>query len=109
MFSTQNFLKYAHFSFCTGQKDIETYIKECKDRRRLSLVSRAKQHRRHVAWDKLNAERHRQQKHEDTKYQALDRKYAQLAKDKERIRLALDALRHPNCSFVKNPFASLLD
>ena len=93
----------------SGQKDVEQYIDECKRRRRMSLVSRAKQHRRHVAWDRKQAEIQRRQKHRDTNDNAMDRKYAQLAKDKERIRLALETLRHPKSVYISNPFASLLE
>lgn len=75
----------------------------------MSLACRAKQHRLHIAWDKLQAEKQREQKHKDTRDQALDRKYAELLKEKERMRRALDTMRHPESTFLTNPFASLLD
>jgi len=91
------------------QKDVEKYVEECKRRKRMSLACRAKQHRIHRAWDRAKEEKLRQIRHENTRNEALDRKYMKLAEDKERIRKALDALKRPTCTFVKNPFASILD
>lgn len=91
------------------QKDVETYVEECKRRKRLSLAARAKQHRLHIEWDTLHLEGQRAQRHKDTKDNALDRKFAELSREKERARRALDALRHPKWTAIGNPFASLLD
>jgi len=89
--------------------DVLEYVEECKMRRRLSLVYRANEKRRHREWERLKKEEEREQLHRSTKLVSLDRKYVELAKQKERACIALDALRHAGCSFNVNPFAALLD
>jgi len=39
----------------------------------------------------------------------LDRKYVELAKEKEKTLKALDAIKHSGCTFAINPFQFLLD
>jgi len=90
--------------------DVEDYVEDCKKRRRKSLAVRAKEHRRHLQWEKEQAESEREEKSRRSKNAALDRKYVELAKQKERARIALNALRHAQSSFSSsNPFGSLLD
>jgi len=92
--------------------DVEEYLKDCKKRRRLSLAFRAKERGRHAKWvqQKTNEERTRRSRH--TKNMALDQRYVELAKEKERAETAINALRHAGCSFSSlpmNPFAPLLE
>ena len=89
--------------------DVEEYIKDCKKRRRMSLAVRAKEHRGHLDWKRRQAQQKREEKSRQSKNAALDRKYVELAKEKERARIALDALRHARCTFsTSNPFGSLI-
>ena len=90
--------------------DVDEYVKDCKKRRRLSLAQRAKESHRLEQWKKNEAGERREQKSRHTRNMGLDRRYVQLAKEKERVRIALDALRHAKCTFsTSNPFGSLLD
>ncbi len=92
-----------------ARSDVEEYIKDCKKRRRMSLAVRAKEHRNHLEWKRRQAQQEREEKSRRSKYAALDRKFVELAKEKERARIALDALRRAQCTFsTSNPFGSLL-
>ena len=88
--------------------DVEEYVQSCKDHRRLSLAFRANESRRHKEWKRQQAEEEREARSKHSRKMALDRRYAELARQKERARNALDAIRHTNCSFSTNPFVSLL-
>ena len=88
--------------------DVEEYIKDCKSRRRLSLAFRAKEQRQHLQWLKEQAQLESQERRQRSRAAALDRRYVELAKQKERARDALNALRHTG-AFLVNPFASLLE
>mmetsp|Transcript_17665 Transcript_17665/g.19878 ORF Transcript_17665/g.19878 Transcript_17665/m.19878 type:complete len:222 (+) Transcript_17665:25-690(+) len=92
-----------------ARSDVKTYIEDCKRRRRMSLVNRAKEKRRHAKWERDQAEVEQQRRHRDTRNRALDRRYVELAKQKELARIAMDAIRHAGCSFNVNPFAAMLD
>jgi actin-related protein len=90
--------------------DVDEYVEDCKRRRRLSLAQRAMESRRHVQWKKEQAEIARENKAQHTRNMGLDRRYVELAKEKEKTRIALDALRHAKCTFsTSNPFGPLLD
>lgn len=90
--------------------DVDEYVEDCKRRRRLSLAQRAMESRRHVQWQKKQAEAAREAKAIHTRNMGLDRRYVELAKEKEKTRIALDALRHAKCTFsTSNPFGPLLD
>ena len=92
-----------------ARSDVEEYINDCKRRRRKSLALRAKEHRNHLNWKQRMAQAEREEKSRHTKNAALDRKFVELAREKERARIALDALRHAQCTFsTSNPFGSLL-
>ena len=93
----------------SSRLDVLEYVEECKMRRRLSLAYRANEKRRHREWERQKMEEEREQIHCNTKLASLDRKYEELAKQKERACIALDALRHAGCSFNVNPFAALLE
>lgn len=88
--------------------DVEEYVHSCKERRRLSLAFRANESRHHKQWKRQQAEEEREARSKHSRKMALDRRYAELARQKERARNALDAIRHTNCSFSTNPFLSLL-
>ena len=92
-----------------ARSDVDEYINDCKRRRRKSLALRAKEHRFHLDWKQRQAQTEREVKSRYTKNAALDRKYVELAREKERAKIALDALRHAQCTFsTSNPFGSLL-
>ncbi len=92
-----------------AREDVKEYIKECKAKRRQSLAFRAKEKRRHAQWERKQYEKELRERSRNTHYASLDSRYMQLAKEKERAQVALDALRHAGCSFSTNPFAALLD
>ena len=92
-----------------AREDVKEYIKECKTKRRQSLAFRAKEKRRHAQWERKQYEKEVRERSRNTHYASLDSRYMQLAKEKERAQVALDALRHAGCSFSTNPFAALLD
>lgn len=89
--------------------DVAEYLQDCKTRRRMSLALRAKEKRRHVEWKEREAERKRQEQSRDTRDRAMDRRYMAMARQEERAKIALDAIRHAHCTFAINPFAGLLD
>jgi len=92
-----------------ARSDVKAYIEDCKRRRRMSLANRAKEKRRHAKWERDQAELEQQRRHRETRNRALDRRYVELAKQKELARIAMDAIRHAGCSFNVNPFAAMLD
>jgi hypothetical protein len=92
-----------------ARQDVQQYLKDCGERRRMSLALRAKEQRRHVLWQEREAERRRQQQNRDTRDRALDQRHMEMARQKERAHIALDAIRHAHCTFAINPFAGLLD
>jgi colicin import membrane protein len=92
-----------------ARRDVEEYIKDCKDRRRLSLAFRAKEKRAHAEWERREAERRRAQQSRDTRDRAIDQRHVEAARQKERAKIALNAIRHAGCTFAVNPFAGLLD
>ena len=75
----------------------------------MSLAVRAKQHRNHLEWKRKQAQQDREENSLRSRNAALDRKFVELAREKERARHALDALRHARCTFsTSNPFGSLV-
>ena len=91
-----------------ARTDVEEYVEECKRRRRLSLVSRAKEQRRHHKWKKNREEQERKEISRQANYRAIDTRYAELARQEERTNIALDAIRHAGCTF-SNPFSGLFN
>ena len=90
--------------------DVEEYVKDCKNRRRLSLAQRATESRHHVKWKKRQHEAEREQKSRHTRNMGLDRRYVELAKEKEKAQNALNALRRAKDNYsTSNPFGSLLE
>jgi Flp pilus assembly protein CpaB len=90
-------------------QDVQQYLEDCRQRRRMSLALRAKEKRHHAHWQEREAERRRQQQSRDTRDRALDHRHMEMARQKERARIAMDAIRHAHCTFAINPFAGLLD
>jgi len=93
-----------------ARADVEEYVEDCKRRRRLSLAQRATESRRHMQWKKEQRSVAREENTRHTRNMGLDRRYVELAKEKERARIALDALRRAKSNFsTSNPFGSLID
>lgn len=87
--------------------DVQEYLKECSNRRRLSLAFRAKEKRRHVSWRKKQVDLEQQQRSRDVRDRLADQRHVELARQQERARIAMDAIRHAHCSF--NPFSTILN
>jgi hypothetical protein len=103
----QQQIEAEHFQLDTlAQTDVEDYLRDCKDRRRLSLAFRAKEKSRHAQWEKEEAEQEREERSRDVRGRLMDRHYVELARQQERAQSAIDAIRHAGCSF--NPFSGVL-
>jgi len=90
-------------------QDVNDYVKECSRRNRLSLALRAKEKRHHKQVKKEQAEQRIYQQQLYTHYRSVDARYVEMAKLKEKARIALESFnRSPTCSFGGNPFAALL-
>ena len=91
-------------------KDVNDYVQECKRRRRLSLAFRAKEKRRHFEFAKQQAVLEVNRQHRETRYRSDDARYVEIAKLREKARIAMESFNYPpKCSFGSNPFATLLD
>ena len=90
-----------------ARMDVEEYIKDCKKLRRKSLAFRAKEKRRHARWKRRQQEKEIEARAETSNFQALDIQHMALARQEERARLAIDALRSAGCSIKGNPFGDL--
>lgn len=92
-----------------ANRDVQAYIGECKQRRRMSLALRAKEQRQHVQWKEKQRIQEQYQRSQQIHDNLMDQHHSELARQQERAKLALDALRHAGCSFgFTNPFADLL-
>jgi hypothetical protein len=80
-------------------------LKECSNRRRLCLAFRAKEKRHHAGWKKKQRESELQQQSRDVRDRLADRRHVELARQQERARIAMDAIRHANRSF--HPFSGV--
>jgi len=87
--------------------DVAGYIEDCKNRKRMSLVLRAKEKSRHRQWQQKQAEQAYLKRREDSRLRAKDRRHRDMALREERRRIALDAIRHAGCSFNVNAFSVL--
>lgn len=92
-----------------AQKDVEEYLKDCQRRRRKSLALRAKERRQHAAWMKNKAQTDVQHRAHTSYLNSLDVQHMALAKEQERARKAMDALRSAGYSFKGNPFGDVLN
>jgi regulatory protein YycH of two-component signal transduction system YycFG len=91
-----------------AQKDVEEYYKDCKRRRRKSLALRAKERRQHVEWKRKKQQETVQNNAHTSYLNSLDIQHMALAKEQERARRALDALRGAGFKIKGNPFGDLL-
>jgi hypothetical protein len=92
-----------------ARKDVEEYYKDCQRRRRKSLALRAKEARQHVEWNKRRAEQEVEERAHTSHLQSLDIHHMALAREKERARMAMEALRSAGCILKGNPFGDLLN
>jgi hypothetical protein len=90
-----------------ARSDVEEYVKECKQRRRMSLAFRAKEHRQARQWRFDQAESDRVARSREVSARLADQRSAEQARHEERVRKTMDAIQHSGCSF--NPFLGLLD
>jgi hypothetical protein len=90
-----------------ARKDVEEYVNQCKQRRRMSLALRAKEKRRSALWRRQQYEQELQDQSERIHNSLMDQRYAELARQQERARLAIDALRLAGQS--TNPFSDVLE
>lgn len=89
-----------------ARSDVEEYLADCRCRRRMSLALRAKEKRRHAKW-KANHDFQEVQRHSrDVRDRLLDQQYIELARQQERAKNAMIAIKHAGCSF--NPFSGVL-
>ena len=98
----------SHLLDTQAWQDVNDYLKECKERKRLSLAFRAKEKRRHADYTKKMHQKKIQRQQMDTFYRAEDARYIEMARLKEKARIALEALEQPPCSFNANPFDKLI-
>ena len=74
------------------------------------MAQRATESRHNMQWKKKQETAQREQQSRHIRNMGLDRRYVELAKEKERARIALDALRRAKSTFsTSNPFGSLID
>lgn len=90
-----------------AHSDVVEYIKDCQNRRRMSLALRAKEKRHHRRWEAKQSEEALSQRMQDSRMRSQDRREREIALREERKRIALDAIRHAGCSFNINGAASL--
>jgi hypothetical protein len=81
-----------------ARKDVAAYVDDCKKRRRMSLACRAKEKRNHSKWMREQKEKELHEQSRRVHDQLMDQKYVELALQKERARLALNAIRHAGYS-----------
>ena len=91
-----------------AQKDVENYFKDCKKGRRKSLALRAKETRQHVEWKKRKSQKELEERAHTTHLNSLDIHHMALARERERARRAMDALRSAGCNWKGNPFGDLM-
>jgi hypothetical protein len=91
--------------------DVQEFVEECNQRRRLSLAFRAKEKRRQAAWERKRVESDRNAYSKLVRDRLADQRHVEAARQKERARIALEAIDHlERCSKSSyNPFASLLE
>ena len=89
-----------HLLDTAAWQDVNEYVKECNRRKRLSLAFRAKEKRRRFQIEQQQKDQKLQQSHQDELLRSVDAKYIELAKLKEKARLALASFNHsPSCTF----------
>ena len=89
---------------------MKRYVDRCKRRKRLSLVGRAMEARHAAQVQQERKEEEQRLFRKEVRNRQLDAKYAQLAMERERAMIAMEALRHKGCTFAAmNPFAAILE
>ena len=81
--------------------DVVDYVNDCMKRRRMSLACRAKEKRKQAQWCRLKKKKEIDEQSRRVHDQLMDQKYVELAKQKDRARLALNAIRHAGYTFNK--------
>jgi hypothetical protein len=100
----------SHMLNAAAWKDVNDYVIECNRRKRLSLAFRANEKRRHYQHKKEQAVLRVKQQHCDTQFRSEDARYVEMARLKEKARIAMESFsQHPSSTFGLNPFATLLD
>jgi hypothetical protein len=86
--------------------DVQEYVSDCNYRRRLSLAYRAKEKRRHAQWKNKQLQEERDALSKQVRDRLIDQHHIEAAKQKERAKIALEALRHlERCTTAShNPF-----
>ena len=92
-----------------AQKDVENYYKDCRKGRRKSLALRAKEMRQHVEWKEKKAQKKVEERAHTTHLNSLDIHHMALAREQERARKAMDALRNAGYTWKGNPFSDLMN
>jgi hypothetical protein len=104
----QNTLDEMNYALETAaRKDVEEYINQCKQRRRMSLALRAKEKRQSALWRRQQYEKELQDQSERIHNSLMDHRHAELARQQERARLAIDALRLAGKS--THPFSGIVE
>ena len=85
-----------------ARNDVEEHVNNCKKRRRMSLACRAKEKRKQAEWCRLRKEKEINEHSRRVHDQLMDQKYTELAQQKERARLVLNAIRHAGYTFKTN-------
>lgn len=103
----QQLVEASNFELETeARSDVEGYLLDCKQRRRLSLAFRAREKRHHARVRQERAQEERDARSRDVRDRLRDQRYVALAQQEERAKIAMDAIQHSNCSF--NPFNCIL-
>lgn len=76
------------------RKDVEKYLKECKQRRRMSLAYRAKEKKRHARWKEQQKQQEIVQRRRQVHANIMDKHYEELARYEEILRMTQEAMRH---------------
>jgi len=92
-----------------AQKDVEDYYKDCRKGRRKSLALRAKEMRQHVEWKNRRAQMKLEERAHTTHLNSMDIHHIALERERERARMAMDALRNAGCNWKGNPFGDLIN
>jgi hypothetical protein len=91
-----------------ARKDVEEYYMDCQRRRRKSLALRAKERRQHNEWKRQRAQVEFNERAHTSYLNSIDAQHVALAKEQERARMAMDALRSAGCKLKGNPFGGIL-
>jgi hypothetical protein len=88
-----------------ARADVAEYVEDCKQRRRMSLAHRANEKRRHAQWQREQREKEIDEHSRLVHDRLRDQRHVELARQQERARVALNAIRHagyPSCNSLSN-------